>query len=129
MIWIIAGLAVLAAGLAVAMAMQARARHADSLALIAAKQLLTDAIVVAATREATLVKERDEAIKRAGKLAAEVADALQRIAVVSAERDELAQKLAKAVMARLAEMPVSEDGAAVVNSMFAEPLPGKEPKS
>jgi predicted nucleic acid-binding Zn-ribbon protein len=79
-------------------------------------------------RAEAVTHERDLAMERAAKLAAEVADLGQRLADVEHQRDDLAQKLAKFVVASIANKPASDEGAAIVNDMFSQPLLPKEPK-
>lgn len=123
MIWAIVGLAVLAAGLAVAVAVQARARAGDKDATMAADKRAT----AEHDRAETVIRERDLGMERAAKLAAEVADLTSRLTAVEGERDELAAKLAKFVVKAIEDAPLDQ-GAAIVNEMFSLPLLPKEPK-
>lgn len=128
MIWAVVGLAVLAAGLAVAVAVQAKARSGDKDALIARGVAFSELQVTSAQIQAKLVNERDTALERAGLLAAEVADRDAKIHGLETQLADLSAKVARLTVKLAATLPVSADGAAAVNDLFAEPLPGKEPK-
>jgi hypothetical protein len=119
----VALLAVVALAFKLASASSA-ARSATSKAA-ATEKLLADLTVSTGATIAQVIKERDVAIERGGKLAAEVADLTKLNVAVTEQRDELAAKLSKAIVERLKNTPVSEDGAAIVNDLFSTPiLPG-----
>lgn len=70
--------------------------------------------------------DRDREKERADKAETQVADLMKRLLSTEAHVAELSAKLARQVIERVKAQPPSEDGAAAVNDLFSEPLPGKE---
>lgn len=127
MIWALLGMATVIAGLAVAAVLGWRKVSAAKDDNIKLKGINAEQKVEASQIQARLIVERDSALQRAGTLAAEVADRDVKIAQLEHQLADVSAKLARAVVARVKAQPPSEDGAAAVNDLLADPLPGKEP--
>lgn len=101
-----------------------KANGAQSDALIAKSAALADLTVQSAQVQAKLINERDTALERAGLLASEVADRDTKIHGLETQLAESSAKIARLTVKLGALIPVSSEGAAVVNDLLSAPILG-----
>lgn len=101
-----------------------KANTAADEALIAKTAAQATDKIEASQIQAKLINERDTALERAGLLAAEVADRDAKIHGLEAQLAESSAKVARLTVKLGSLVPVSDEGAAIVDDLLSTPILG-----